>query len=534
MPEAISLEKQTIPYAETGFFGGSVVDYLNDAPKLKPFYHRRPTIENFADQIAEKKKSYEHRSALIKALTGQYKEAKLPTDNLEPLAESSCFTVTTGHQVCLFTGPLYFFYKIVSIINTTRALTKAYPECRFVPVFWMATEDHDFEEANHFYLPNGKVEWESGQGGAVGRMDLVGVDDVIDDLTDKIGLGYRSGEILELFKKSYKNHGTVAAATRYLVHQLFGRYGLVCIDGDDADLKRLMIPYFKNELKEKTSYKAMVKTNKELGEEYKLQVTPREINLFYLDHQLRERIVKTSEGNYEVLNTELSFSPEEIKMEIESHPERFSPNVALRPLYQEIILPNLAYVGGGGELNYWFQLGEVFKAFKVPMPLVMLRNSVLVIDRSVTEAMNNLDLDLNQLFTQSGIDLEKKLVAEESAEELNLEDELDSLERVFLRTEEKLRKVDKILEKSARSGFVRSERILKNLEKKMLRAERKKHDILTGRLHKVREALFPREGLQERNLNFIPLYEEFGEQFIDILLENLDPFDNQFTVLRAR
>ena len=470
----------------------------------------------------------------MEAIRKQYEKAKLPSDNIEPLKRSNSFTVTTGHQVCLFTGPLYFFYKIISVINTTRRLAEAYPNYEFVPVFWMATEDHDFEEANHFFLPDGKIEWESGQGGAVGRMDLVGMDEVIDDLTDKIGLGYRSGEILELFKQSYQNHDTVANATRCLVHRLFGKYGLVCIDGDDADLKHLVVPQFKKELLEKPSHEAMVKTNKKLGEDYKLQVAPREINLFYLDDQLRERIVQTPEGSYEVLNTELRFSEEEIFAELESHPERFSPNVAMRPIYQEAILPNLGYIGGGGELNYWFQLKGVFEIFELPMPIVMLRNSVMIIERSVNETMVKLGLDLNQLFANSGIDLEKKLVSEESAEELNLVEELDSLQKVFLSAEEKLRRVDKLLEKSARSGFVRSERIVKNLEKKMLRAERKKHDILIGRLHKVRDALFPREGLQERNLNFIPFYEEFGDQFIDILLENLDPFENQFTVLRAR
>jgi bacillithiol biosynthesis cysteine-adding enzyme BshC len=532
-PVTFSIDRKSVHYQETGYFGKAILDYLRDADQLKPFYGRRPEIESFETQLNEKSASYGFRDLLVSALKEQYAKAKLKSDGIEALADDKTFTVTTGHQVCFFTGPLYSFYKIISTINTCRQLKEAYPDYNFVPVFWMATEDHDFEEANHFFLPNGKVEWESGQGGAVGRMELTGMEEILELMKEKLGIGYRSGEILEIFKSAYFKHKNVADASRYLVHHFFGSYGVVSIDGDDPVLKGAMIPTFAKELVEKTSFKSVSQTNKELAKNYSLQVTPREINLFYLHDQLRERIVE-EEGAYEVLNSTIKFSADELKEEMEKYPERFSPNVVLRPLYQEMILPNLAYIGGGGELNYWFQLKGVFDSFKVPMPILMLRNSVMVIDRASSHRMDRLGLTTEELFRNSSFELEQELVKEISEEELNLKEAREKLEALFLDMESKLRKVDKLLEKSVRSGYVRSERIVMNLEKKMLRAEKKKHNILTGRLQKVHGALFPRDGLQERNLNFSVLYEEFGADLVPMLIDNLDPFSGEFTVLRVK
>jgi bacillithiol biosynthesis cysteine-adding enzyme BshC len=538
MPESThvtaSIDRQSVPYQETGYFGKAILDYIGNADQLSPFYGRRPEIESFRAQLEDKAQSYGFRDLLVSVLKNQYANAKLKSDGIEALADDKTFTVTTGHQVCFFTGPLYSFYKIISTINTCRKLKEKYSEYNFIPIFWMATEDHDFEEANHFFLSGGKIEWESGQGGAVGRMTLVGMDEVIELMKEKLGIGYRSGEILEIFKSAYLKHKNVADATRYLVHHFFGSYGVVSLDGDDPALKGAMIPTFAKELVEQTSFQAVSQTNKELSEDYSLQVTPREINLFYLHDQLRERIVQTQDRTYEVLNSTIRFSAEELKEEMQQHPERFSPNVVLRPLYQEIMLPNLAYIGGGGELNYWFQLKGVFESFQVPMPILMLRNSVMVIDQASSHLMDKLGLTTEELFRNSAFELEQELVREISEEELNLREAHEKLEALFLEVESKLRKVDKLLEKSVRSGYVRSERIVINLEKKMLRAEKKKHNILTGRLQKLHNTLFPRNGLQERNLNFSVLYEEFGPDLVPMLIDNLDPFSGDFTVLRVK
>ncbi len=303
----------------------------------------------------------------------------------------------------------------------------------------------------------------------------------------------------------------------------------MCIDGDDPDLKRLAIPIFKKEIFEHTADTAIRATTTELEKlGYKSQVHQREINLFYLADELRERIVEDGNG-YAVLNTSHRFTKKELLAELESNPERFSPNVVLRPVYQELILPNLAYIGGGGELAYWFQLKGVFEAFELPFPIIMLRNSALLIPSALAQKMESLGIKAADLFTPA-IDLENVLIRDNTNLTLDLDREREQLEATFLEMEGRMREIDPKLERSVQSAWARTDRMMRNLEKKMLRAERKKQEVIMGRLESVRELLMPRGGLQERNLNFAPLYIWFGAGFIESLLEQFDPFEAQFAV----
>jgi len=302
----------------------------------------------------------------------------LTRQNIELLHHENTFTITTSHQLNLFTGPLYFLYKIISVINLTNELKAAYPENNFVPVYWMATEDHDFDEINYFNFKGKKVQWSRQASGAVGRLNTEDLDKVLDVFTANLGFGANSNGIKKLFKCAYLDHKNLADATRFLANELFGIYGLVIVDADDRDLKSLFAPYVKKELTEQTSFTKVSETNEKINSlGFNVQVNPREINLFYLKEDLRERIVEQN-GTYFVNDTDISFTKSELLAELEKHPERFSPNVIMRPLYQEVILPNLCYIGGGGELAYWFQLKSYFKAVNVPFPMLLLRNSVLV------------------------------------------------------------------------------------------------------------------------------------------------------------
>jgi bacillithiol biosynthesis cysteine-adding enzyme BshC len=529
--EGVALSVSNIDYADTGYFGKIILDYIADRPALRPFYHRRPLIDSFSAQLDEKAAGSSDRETLVSALKSQYQKSGLRHPAIDLLSKPNSFTITTGHQVCLFTGPLYFIYKIVSAIKTCRMLSEKHPEQHFVPVFWMATEDHDFEEANHFYLPTGKLSWESGQGGAVGRMHPDGLDEVLNEMREQLGIGYHSGDLIRLFESAYLKQPTIADATRYLVHQIFGEFGVVSVDGDDPALKAIAAPMFKKELLEGISSKAMAATNEALSKHYNLQVHGREINLFYIDDQLRERIVRNADGSFEVVNTALKFTQSEILNLLDRHPEKFSPNVVLRGLYQEIILPNLAYIGGGGELAYWFQLKGVFASFGVVFPLLLLRNSALFIDHDSAESMAALSLSSSDLFSPV-MEVENRLVSKNTDRVLNLDEAREKIEAAFLEVEKRLGATEASLERSVRSGFERTDRILKNLEKKLLKAERKKQDIILNRFHKLRAVLFPREGLQERNMNFAILYEALGPDFVEVLLQSFDPFDARFLLLQ--
>ncbi|HBK83698.1 MAG TPA: bacillithiol biosynthesis cysteine-adding enzyme BshC, partial [Flavobacterium sp.] len=331
-----------ISYQKSGYFSKLIIDYLNEKETLKKLYNRFPKLENFEAQIEEKKINFNEnniatkkRNVLVKTLEKQYQNiaiSKKTLHNINLLKKENTFTITTGHQLNLFTGPLYFIYKIISTINLCDTLKAKFPNHNFVPVYWMATEDHDFEEINYFWFKGKKNIWQKEYHGPVGRFSTEGLELVFEDFSTALGSGKNATYLKELFRKGYIEHHNLTDATRYIVNEIFKEKGLVILDGDDKNLKKLFAPYIKQELLHQTASTEVLKTNTLLSA-YKTQVNPREINLFFMEGNLRERIVFEN-NTYTVLNTNYCFTEGEILTELENNPEKFSPNVILRPLYQ--------------------------------------------------------------------------------------------------------------------------------------------------------------------------------------------------------
>lgn len=512
-----------VDYAATGAFSQTIADYLSQSEKLRTFYHRFPTLEAFGEQIKEKSFTEAQRHSLHQALQEQYTSVAeihpQVQQNLELLRQPDTYTVTTGHQLNIFTGPLYFVYKIVTAINTCRQLKAAYPDYNFVPVYWMATEDHDFAEINHFNLFGKRYAWESEQKGAVGRFSTDGLDKVLEELP----------EAFPIFEEAYRNSKTLADATRAITHDLFGKYGLVSIDGDHAGLKQALIPVVEKELTEQLSNKLVEETNTQLEQlGYKPQVFSREINLFYLQDGLRERIVQEGD-RYKILNTDTSFSLEEMLQEAQQHPERFSPNVILRPLYEELVLPNLAYIGGGAEVAYWFQLCKVFEAHKTTFPIIMLRNSALYISKPNANRMHKLGLQPLDLFKDLQ-ELKKLLSSQLHEEEINLEAQREALAQVYKQVEELAEGIDPTLVRSVAAEAQKSSNALHMLEKKLSKARDSKHEQTFKQLENLKDKLFPNGSLQERQDNLLS-YQTNHPNFIPALVEAFDPLEFKFTIL---
>ncbi|MCA1965762.1 MAG: bacillithiol biosynthesis cysteine-adding enzyme BshC [Flavobacterium sp.] len=524
-----------ITYQNSGYFSKLIVDYLDQKAELKSLYNRFPTLENFKLQMEEKNKNFPigNREILVNALLNQYQKfevSEATSTNIELLKDSKTFTITTGHQLNLYTGPLYFVYKIISVINLTEELKTAYPENNFVPVYWMATEDHDFDEINFFNLKGKKIQWKKESKGPVGRLNTSGLEEVFEQFSNELGLGNNANYLRELFKNSYLEHENLADATRYLANELFKNEGLVIIDGDDLELKKLFIPYAKEELLEQTSFKKVNETLP-LLKEYNVQVNPREINLFYIQDNLRERIVFEN-GNYKINNTQLSFSESEILTELKNNPKNFSPNVILRPLYQEGILPNLCYIGGGGELAYWLELKSNFEAKNITFPILLLRNSVLVATKKQVEKMEKLDLNWSDIFQN-----QQTLVNEKTKEFSDLTIDF-SEQKAFLKNQfEALytiaNKTDKSFIGAVKAQEVKQLKGLENLEKKLLKAEKRIHTEKLERIIQLQNELFPNQSLQERKSNFADFYNEIDnfEAFFSLLYIDLQPLKQNFSLV---
>lgn len=365
------MDVQYIDYDETRCFSSTVNRLLARDEKIKPFINQFPNLKSFGEIISERTFSG-NRTELVSVLKGQYQNitsSDLLNQNIELLKNENTFTITTGHQLNIFTGPLYFIFKIVSAINLAKDLKIAFPNKNFVPVYWMATEDHDFEEINHTYLSGKKIEWKNNVAGATGRLATKTIIQALNDYKGVLGISKNAQKLLDIVSKAYADDKTLAEATRYLANELFGEYGLIIIDADDKILKSQFIDIIEQDIIQQNSFKNIEECSKKLAKiDIEAQVNPREINFFYLTDDLRERIV-FEYGKYQVLNTEITFNEAELKKEIKENPERFSPNVVIRPLYQEVILPNLAYIGGGGELAYWLQLKSNFDFYKINFPL---------------------------------------------------------------------------------------------------------------------------------------------------------------------
>lgn len=527
-----------ISFKNTGYFSALICDYLDEKPELKPFYNRFPNIENFKAQIEEKKMSFKEtsRTVLVESLKRQYQNSNVSDvtlKNIESLKSINTFTITTGHQLNLFTGPLYFLYKIVSTINIAKELKQKYPANNFVPVYWMATEDHDFEEINYFNFKGKKVHWNKEAAGAVGDLSTEGLDTVFSLFSQELGSTKNAEFLKTLFENTYLKHDNLTDATRFLANELFKDYGLVIIDGNDKVLKSQFAPYISDELLHQISFKNVTETNNQINElpnqPYGIQVNPREINLFYLTENLRERIL-FEDGIYKVNNTDIFWSKSEIEKVFLEHSERFSPNVIMRPLYQEVILPNLCYIGGGGELAYWFQLKQFFNKVEVPFPMLLLRNSVLIQSENQSKKLQKLHISKEDLFLKRHTFINKK-VRDISNIAVDFSSQKEVIKKQFDDLYKLAKQTDKTFLGAVKAQEVKQLKGLENLEQRLIKAQKRKLSNEVTRMTDLQNALFPNQSLQERNTNFSEFYLEYGEQLIPKLIEHLNPLKGEFLIL---
>ncbi len=522
----------TISYAATGAFSGLLTDYISQKPALAPFYNRWPALENFAAQIEEKKAAYppEARQRLVAALRAQYGAAPAPAieASIQLLEKETTFTVTTGHQLNLLTGPLYFIYKIVSAIKLSRQLKAAYPQHDFVPVYWMATEDHDFAEINHFSLFGKTYAWDAAHtGGPVGRLPL-------DGLAEQL-LSQLPPEVPAAFHEAYLGSKTLAEATRRLADALFGEFGLVTLDADRPALKQALVPLLEREIREQASNAAVQAANARLtAAGYKPQVYSRPINLFFITAEgQRERLEPDASGadcvEVTIRNTAKCHSQAELLALARQHPEQFSPNVVLRPVYQELLLPNLVYIGGGAEVAYWFQLKDVFAAFGVPYPIVLPRNSAEYISRAIAGKLKKLGLTSLEIFRPLP-ELKKQVGAALGQEEISLHAQQQALAAAFQQVQDVAQRLDPTLVKTVAAEAQKAAAGLAGLEKRLSKAAETKHETAYAQLAALKEKLFPNGGLQERSENVLSVLIN-NPEFIQQLLEAFEPLALEFTVL---
>jgi bacillithiol biosynthesis cysteine-adding enzyme BshC len=527
------LKKQNIKIAHTASFSSLVNDYVNRDEKLKEFIFDFPSEISIQKAMEEKQFSLEKRNVLVDVLKSQYahlKVSELVQQNIESLLQENTFSICTAHQPSIFTGYLYFIYKIIQAIKLSNECKALFPANNFVPIFFIGSEDNDLEEIGEFNLLGKKYQWQTNQQGSCGEMDTADLVPIIDEIKKYFNTGIEDEkELLAIFQNAYKANQNLADATRYIVNELMGRFGIVCIDGNEARLKSLYKDVLKDELLHQHSFKIVSNTIDKLSINYHGQAKPRELNLFHKKYNSYRERIELNEGVYQVVNSDLNFTAQEMLAELENHPEHFSPNVILRPMYQETILPNIAFVGGGGELAYWMQLKDLFTNYHVQFPILFLRNSLLFIDEKSSTQIDKLGLTLEQLFMPTN-ELNNLLLAKNNVihqlkeYEKNIELQLNEMVQLAAT-------VSVPLEESVKAHRQKNLNIVNRIHEKFAAHIKRKEVDTYSKIAFIKENLFPNNSLQERHDNVISLYKMYGKNLFDILLENEEGFGEEFIVL---
>lgn len=395
---------QIVDFNSARIFPRIINDYVSGADSLTKFYRFPHHIDSFKEAIETKIFDAAKRELLSETIFKQYKEAGIDLDikslvykNIYSLKELHSYTITTGHQLCLLTGPLYFLEKIIHAIKLAQTISEQYPDKRIVPVFWMASEDHDFEEIRSLHFSGQTFSWDKQSNNSpVGKIGTTGLDTFFDRLETNVPEIHK--DFFTEARAIYQTSENLSIATRKLVHRLFSSYGIVVIDADDVVLKNTFKHIISQDVLDGKPWEQLQITNNELSSlKYHQQVSGRRSNHFYI-HEGKRSLIEHSNGTFSIKDTTRQFTSLQMQEEINNHPDRFSPNVVMRPVYQEFILPNLAYVGGPGEISYWLQLAGVFSILKVQFPLLICRNTFLFTDVHTRRVLKKLKLRLDEIF----------------------------------------------------------------------------------------------------------------------------------------
>jgi bacillithiol biosynthesis cysteine-adding enzyme BshC len=525
-----------VDFKSAGTLNKLVSDYLKKNSDLRTFFGFFPDKQGFSELLKTKPYNDFDRSRLSEILLRQSDLVKNTTsqsrENILKFKNKNTYSVTTGHQLCLFTGPLYFIYKIFSAINLAESLKKEFPDYDFVPVYWMASEDHDFEEIRSFNSNGKKVQWESNQQGAVGDFKTEELKKNLPELREVFGISENANFLFKLFETAYLKHKKLSDATRYLVNELFGKYGLVTIDGDDIDFKQQLKAVLKKDVFDNSPSELVNKSIVQLESlGYHTQVKPRLINCFYLDDQVRARIEKNG-NDYNSVGTEKHFTRSELEDIIDNQPQKISPNVLLRPVYQQLILPNLAYIGGPGELAYWLEFKSMFDSFGVNFPILMPRSFVSIVDRNVGKKIEELNFSEMDFF-KTEIDLVKDFMVKRD-QVFDLESEKDKINVIFSGVSERTQLIDKTLTQHVAAQQEKTLNKLNTIAQKTNRALKRSSEESIDKIRSVKQSLFPENMPQERFENFSSFYIQYGAKFFETLKNEIDPFELSHKILMEK
>ncbi len=522
---------------ETAGIGSKLVnEYFSGSPVIKKLYSFSPDIEGLKQAVSERKKYPSNRQLLYDVLHKQYGRSVLSESlksNIEVLLQKNSYTVTTGHQLNLFTGPLYFIYKIASVISLSQKLNVEIPGHHFVPIYWMNSEDHDFAEINHFFLRGEKFEWEvaADKYGPVGRMALEGIEPFMNEIKSKFDDLSKTDPVFDYLIHAYKDSETLSVAHREITNKIFGEYGLVILDQDDADLKSAFSEYLSDEIINGSSIESVETTNKYLeANDFKPQVLARAINMFYIGKGYRERIIKKEEA-YALADNTVQWTKTEMMTELKKNPENFSPNVVIRPLYQEFILPNVAYIGGPAEIAYWLQYKTNFDVRKVFFPALILRDCFLILPEKKLKKVTDMGLRVEDFFRNLD-EIINNYIREHHGHEMNVDPFITDLNKQYDELLQQVKLIDASMDGMVNAARQKALNDLNKIGEKMKKGLKAKNEAQLNSIRNLYSSIFPQGEFQERHNNLFDQTTSTSD-FVQDIIRHSDPLDTRLKVLKG-
>ena len=527
------------------------LDYIEEFDNVARFYGKNfrdmeQYLPHFHKLAAQDKP---HRALLSEIIQTQYynqKISKLTQHNIEILSSTKTIAVITGQQLGLFGGPLYTFYKTITAIKLCQFLSEQFPDFNFVPVFWLEGDDHDFDEVRNFSILSNdnsllNIKYDDGLEDEINRGSIGGLkfNDNLNAVFESLNASLRETEfkasLVDLLKSIYQPGKTFLETFRELMMNFFDEYGLVIFNPLDSKAKRLLIPVFKKAIAEYAEQStALVERSAELEETYHAQVKVKAINMFYVDETERLLIEPTDTGDLRLKGKRKKFSFEDLLNQIEFTPEKFSPNVLLRPICQDYLFSTGFYIGGPGEISYFAQVNPLYEIFNIEEPFIYPRSSATIVEQGVNQVLNKHSFSYTDIFSEEE-ELIRRIVSASS--ELNLEalfaKSNEEVEKIFAEISQKLTLVDKTLADLSEKSKQKIEQTLDYLKNKSSDAEKRKYDTSIRQITKVRNILFPNGSLQEREINFIYFVNKYGMDFMKWMYKELEinKFEHQILEL---
>jgi bacillithiol biosynthesis cysteine-adding enzyme BshC len=522
------------------------LDYLYEFENVSDFYpydfrNRENYLKIFKNILEKRSYLSADISQLISNQYSNINKSETTEGNIKKLSDKKTLAIVTGQQLGILGGPLYTFYKIITAIKLSRFLSERYNDYNFVPVFWLEGDDHDFnevraikiiDEGNSLLSIGYKEEIEEDD--AKQSVGHIKFDSTIQDFFDNLGKNLKDTEfkvqLLNELKDFYSEGKSFKEAFKDLIFKYFDEYGLIIFDPQEIEVKRLLKPIFKKEITDfRLHTEKLVHLSATLEELYHAQVKVKPVNLF-LNYDGGRHSVEPVDNEFRLRRKRKSFTYDQLLELLENEPDKFSPNVLLRPICQDFLLPTAFYIGGPSEISYFAQIKPLYEFYDIVQPIIYPRSSATILESTIENILEKHSVQINDLF----IDVEnvkKKII--NSVAESSIDAMFDGLtkqvETAFDQLKEKLIDLDKTIADASNRYRDKISGSINELKSKAEKAQQKKYEVTLRQIDKAAINLFPNSNLQERELNFVYYVNKYGNEFIKKIFDELqiNKFEHQ-------